>query len=67
VRIFFEEGADDAPLNAFPSAVDQTDFLNVKLNALIDVFFNDTRDVLGRKGMKIQPVFDRKYYGLRKR
>ena len=65
--MFFQEGADDASLNAFPSTVDQTDFLNAKLNALIDVFFNDTRDVLGRKRMKIQTVFDRKYYGFRKR
>ena len=65
--MFFEEGADDVSLNAFPSTVDQPDFMNAKLNALIDVFFNDTRNVLGRKGVKIQAVFDRKNYGFRKR
>jgi len=47
-------------LNADAAAVDDTEFIDAGLATLIDVLFDDARNIFGRKGMEIDSVPYRK-------
>jgi hypothetical protein len=47
-------------LDADATAVDDSDFADAGLAALIDVPFDDARNILGREGMEIDSVLYRK-------
>ena len=57
--MFFQEGLNNASLNASTPAVDQSDFVNSSLQTLFNVFFHDARNVLGSEGMQIKGIFYR--------
>ncbi len=57
--MFFQEGLNNASLNALTATVDQSDFVNSSLQTLFNVFFHDARNVLGSEGMQIKGIFYR--------
>jgi len=55
----FEEGADDIHLDPFSFSMDDPHFLESSFLALKEVVFQEERDLLGREGMKVNPVLNR--------
>ena len=54
----FEDGLDDAPLNAPPTAVHQTDLAEAGSRCGLYVLFDDRRDVSRREGVEVQLGLD---------
>jgi len=50
---------DDAALDPFPAAVDESDLAESGRVGRRHVFLDDRRDIAGREGMEVERVFDR--------
>ena len=62
-----EKRLNDAPLDAFAAAMDQSNLQNAFSHALLDVFVHDARNVVGPKRVEIETVFDGNYHRVSKR
>jgi len=56
--MFFEERANYASLDALTATVDQSDFVNTRLPALFNVFFDDAWNFFWMKRVKIDEILD---------
>ena len=64
--MFLQQRTHDIALNSFAFAVDQAHFTITSLLALLEIFFDDARNVFGLKGMEIKSVGQRNGYGFAK-
>lgn len=58
-RVLVQRALNDAALDAFAAAVNQTHLPQSCSVRGADVFVDDRRDVLGQKGMKVEAIVDR--------
>ena len=61
--MFLQQRTHDIALNSFAFAVDQAHFTITSLLALLEIFFDDARNVFGLKGMEIKGVGQRNGHG----
>ena len=57
-RMAFEGLLHDAALHPCPAAVDEPDLMQAGGVSLVQVLFDDGRDVAGREGVKVEVPFD---------
>ena len=65
--MFLQQRTHDIALNSFAFAVDQAHFAITSLLALLEIFFDDARNVFGLKGMEIKGVGQRNGHGFAER
>lgn len=58
--MFLQDRAHDSALDAFAATVNDTDFIDAGVPALLDIFLYHTGNILGRKGMQVDGIFYRK-------
>ena len=58
-RVTFQGLLDDAALHPFSSAMDEPHLMQAGRVCLVQILFDDRRDVPGRKGVKVNVPFDR--------
>ena len=58
-RMAFQGLLHDAALHPCPAAMDEPYLMQAGGVSLVHVFFDDGRDVAGRKGVKVEVPFDR--------
>lgn len=61
--MFLQQRTHDIALNSFAFAVDQAHFAITSPLALLEIFFDDARNVFGLKGMEIKGVGQRNGHG----
>ena len=57
----------DVTLDAYPTAVNDSNFLKPGLSTLLKIFLNDARDIFGSEGMEIDGILYGKHHRFGKR
>jgi hypothetical protein len=58
--MFFKKRMNDAPLNPFPSAVNEANLTKTRFAAFFEIVFHHAWDIFRRKVVQIDGVFDGK-------
>jgi hypothetical protein len=59
-RVSLQNATHDIALNACSTAVNDSQFFQAGLPALLKIFLDDARDIFGSEGMEIDEILDRK-------